>query len=320
MADYYIIGGDQKEYGPSTAEELGKWIAEGRLNGQSKTRLNGTTEWKTLEAFPELARYLRPPELLGGTSAPPVENARSWVEQINAQQPSVEIGKCLASSWKLLLENFGLLFGASFLVWLLTSVLQFVPGIGGILSMFFKGVLHAGLYMVILNRIRGRSAVVGDIFVGFSLALGQLALTSFLTSFLSSSAGACCLVLPGLYLMVAWTFSIPLVVDKRLEFWTAMETSRKVLTRVWFAMFGLILIAYLPVVVATAFMDVKLFSEMLPFIQKVMNSGTTDPTQFMQMGMQLAGKSMGLIIMTKVVMLVNLPFAAGALMYAYENI
>jgi hypothetical protein len=33
MPTYKIIGGDQKQYGPISADELRQWIAEGRLSG-----------------------------------------------------------------------------------------------------------------------------------------------------------------------------------------------------------------------------------------------------------------------------------------------
>jgi hypothetical protein len=51
---YKIIGADGKEYGPITADQLRKWIAEGRANGQTRVLVDGTTEWKTLSEFPEL--------------------------------------------------------------------------------------------------------------------------------------------------------------------------------------------------------------------------------------------------------------------------
>jgi len=35
---YTIIGGDQKEYGALSAEDMRKWIAEGRLNAQTFTK------------------------------------------------------------------------------------------------------------------------------------------------------------------------------------------------------------------------------------------------------------------------------------------
>jgi prepilin-type processing-associated H-X9-DG protein len=50
---YKLIGGDGLEYGPVTAEQLRQWIAEGRLNKQSRIQADGG-EWKPLDEFPEL--------------------------------------------------------------------------------------------------------------------------------------------------------------------------------------------------------------------------------------------------------------------------
>lgn len=55
MANYIIIGGDQKEYGPITGNDVRKWIAEGRLNEQSLMKAESDAEWRQLSAFPEFA-------------------------------------------------------------------------------------------------------------------------------------------------------------------------------------------------------------------------------------------------------------------------
>ena len=49
---YKIIGTDQREYGPVTANELRKWIAEGRANGQTLVQEEGSS-WKPLSSWPE---------------------------------------------------------------------------------------------------------------------------------------------------------------------------------------------------------------------------------------------------------------------------
>ena len=54
---YYIIGADQKEYGPVAVEEIRTWIAEGRANGQTLARLEGGP-WKPLSTFPEFVSSL----------------------------------------------------------------------------------------------------------------------------------------------------------------------------------------------------------------------------------------------------------------------
>ena len=58
MMKYKIIGADQKVYGPVGADELRRWIQEGRANGESRVQPDGATEWQPLAAIPELAALL----------------------------------------------------------------------------------------------------------------------------------------------------------------------------------------------------------------------------------------------------------------------
>jgi hypothetical protein len=55
---YKILGADQKEYGPISLDQLKQWISEGRANAQTLVQLEGTTDWKPLSAYPELAGAL----------------------------------------------------------------------------------------------------------------------------------------------------------------------------------------------------------------------------------------------------------------------
>lgn len=52
---YKIIGADGKEYGPITAEQLKQWFTEGRVNTQTQVLAEGSTDWRPLGEFPELA-------------------------------------------------------------------------------------------------------------------------------------------------------------------------------------------------------------------------------------------------------------------------
>jgi uncharacterized membrane protein len=55
--------------------------------------------------------------------------------------------------------------------------------------------------------------------------------------------------IPAIYLSVSWKFTLPLIIDKELDFWTAMQTSRKQVGKHWWHVFGLtILISLLNVV------------------------------------------------------------------------
>jgi hypothetical protein len=55
---YKIIGADQKEYGPVSADQLRQWIAEGRVNGQTKVQAADATEWKAVADVPEFSEVL----------------------------------------------------------------------------------------------------------------------------------------------------------------------------------------------------------------------------------------------------------------------
>jgi hypothetical protein len=52
---YKIIGADQKEYGPITAEQLRQWLAEGRVSLQTRVLPEGATQWKVVGDLPEFA-------------------------------------------------------------------------------------------------------------------------------------------------------------------------------------------------------------------------------------------------------------------------
>jgi carbonic anhydrase len=48
---YKILGDDKKVYGPITAEELERWIAENRIDLKTLTQIVGQKQWRTLESF-----------------------------------------------------------------------------------------------------------------------------------------------------------------------------------------------------------------------------------------------------------------------------
>ena len=41
---YYILGGDGKEYGPASADQIREWIRERRANAQTRIRAENSTE------------------------------------------------------------------------------------------------------------------------------------------------------------------------------------------------------------------------------------------------------------------------------------
>lgn len=57
---YYIIGSDQKEYGPVSAAQIRQWFTEGRLHRAMPARPASEKEWKTLGDLLEFADLFPP--------------------------------------------------------------------------------------------------------------------------------------------------------------------------------------------------------------------------------------------------------------------
>ena len=68
---YKIIGTDGRPYGPVSAEEMRRWIAENRVNAQTQVQMEGSQEWKPLGSFSEFASGLNavPPPIVPPPSA-----------------------------------------------------------------------------------------------------------------------------------------------------------------------------------------------------------------------------------------------------------
>jgi hypothetical protein len=319
---YRIIGGDQKQYGPVSTDEVRAWIAEGRLNAQSLAWAEGEADWKPLSAFPEFADALRAkaaPQF--PQAALPPGTARDYEAHILALPPQLRIGHCVERAWALLKANFGLLFGAS-LIYGLIGLCQLIPGIG-LVYWIFKGVFEGGLYLVFIRRIRGQPAAVSDVFAGFNIAFAQLLLAGVVGGLLGA-LGMCCCLLPGIYLVIAWTFGLPLVVDKRLEFWSALELSRKVVTRVWFEVFGLTLLVFLPLIIGAGLLYTfgggSSSWATANAIEQILSSGHPDMQELAKLMWSMVASNLLINFCVRVIAIINLPFAVGALMYAYEDL
>lgn len=273
---YKIIGGDQKEYGPVSVEQVLEWVREGRANGGTLVQSEESDEWRPLSEYPEFAAAVSPP---AASTAPP-GGSFSSVLQTRTQtqgQPSpwgrrepevyydFSILDCYSRSWSLFKTNWSLFVTSTLLVLILGLGLGLIPIIGVFASVILYGPLYGGLYLLYLRTIRGDRPQLQDLFEGFSNAFIQLMLGGvipnllvFLSSILFFAAvlmtagrvipegmGMILMIIglmPAIYLGVAWSFTLPLIIDRGMEFWPAMEVSRRAISVHWFKMFFLFLL------------------------------------------------------------------------------
>jgi hypothetical protein len=243
---YKIIGADGQHYGPASAEQIRAWIHSGRADAQTLAQAESTAEWKPLSAFPEFADALAakaaPPPHPPSSGAPALpgvtgQGTEGWANEVLARDYDLDIFSCFGRAFERLQNEFWPIVGVSAVVLLLLTAAG-ATGVGIVLS----GPLTGGLFLYYLKLIRGQKADMEDALSGFTLAFLQLFLGMLVSGLLTVVGIAFCLI-PGIYLAVAWKLALPLIIDKRMEFWPAMELSRKVVTRQWWAFFGLVILA-----------------------------------------------------------------------------
>jgi hypothetical protein len=157
---------------------------------------------------------------------------------------SVDIGHAVSRGINLVTQNLGLTIGATWVAIILAAGVHLVPIVGWIAGIVLAPTLVGGLQYLFIRRIRGDAVTVGDLFAPFNNANAviHLALAGLLAA-VFVSLGMLALIVPGVYLAVCYTFALPLVLDKQLEFWPAMEVSRRVVHRHWWTIFGVVLVS-----------------------------------------------------------------------------
>jgi predicted Ser/Thr protein kinase len=242
---------------------LGKFAPPSSRKVEVDVRLDDVV-LRALEKDPEL-RYQHASQvktavdtIASSAAPPPTSDAKAMADDILARDYELNIGSCLRRGWKLFRANFWPFVGITALLIALMGFASSVGGatlrhgpvrggsveIGSWLAVLISGPLAGGMYLYLLKKIRGEKATVETVFSGFSNRFLHLFLGGFV-SHLLIWIGFLCLVLPGIYLLVAWTFTLPLIADKQLDFWSAMELSRKVVTKHWWKFLGFTLVCAL---------------------------------------------------------------------------
>ena len=58
---FKIIGGDGKQYGPVSVDQIRQWLVDGRANSETLAQVDGSADWKPLGQYSEFAATAPPP-------------------------------------------------------------------------------------------------------------------------------------------------------------------------------------------------------------------------------------------------------------------
>jgi uncharacterized membrane protein len=87
-----------------------------------------------------------------------------------------------------------------------------------------------------IRRAAGQDIKFNQIFIAFNNPVPVI-ITGILMMLLVY-AGVLLLILPGIYLAFAYTLALPLVLERGLSPWQALQASRKAISQHWFKVFG----------------------------------------------------------------------------------
>lgn len=184
------------------------------------------------------------------------------VERGLAGDYQITIGGVISEAWaaikgqKLLLNGAGAVLFMIVLVYIaVAAAIDFALGvpageasvIGAVLDLLINlayyaiyGVTTAGLVVLGAKVSMHLPAGVAELFRFTNKLLKALA--TYILMVIMVLLGFVLLVIPGIYLSVAYLFALPLAVEKNLSPWQALETSRKAVTHRWFTVAGAFLV------------------------------------------------------------------------------
>lgn len=111
----------------------------------------------------------------------------------------------------------------------------YIPDYALVFGVFLAAPLTAGYFLAANKITQGLFLVYSDFFKGFQYYV-PLVLVNLVGQVLTA-LGLIALIIPGIYLLVAYLFSSLMVLFGGCEFWNALENSRKLIQVKWFKFF-----------------------------------------------------------------------------------
>ncbi len=105
---------------------------------------------------------------------------------------------------------------------------------------FIQGPLAAGFFIYCMKRTLGRRGDFADLFAGFNVFIPTLVASLVIGLFVFVGTLFC--IIPGIVVAAMYKFTYLFIVDKRMDFWPAMQASHAVVKNDYFG-FTMFLIA-----------------------------------------------------------------------------
>lgn len=127
-----------------------------------------------------------------------------------------QTGRWISQGWEAVKSDLGMFV-------LMTIIMA---AVNGAVPFLLQGALTGGFQAAFKRKFRGQKAELSDLFLGFQRFGSTIA--AHLVILIFVFLGLLCLIIPGIVLMVMYTFTYLFVIEKRLGYWEAMRASHAV--------------------------------------------------------------------------------------------
>jgi uncharacterized membrane protein len=145
-----------------------------------------------------------------------------------------QTGRWIGEGWRLVKADLGTFFLLALVFSLLNAA---VP-------VLLQGPLFVGFHLFCMKKLFGRRAEFADLFTGFNFFVPSL--VASLAIGLLVGVGVLFCIIPGLVIAAMYKFVYLFILDKRMDFWPAMQASHAVVKNDYFG-FTLFLLAMIGV-------------------------------------------------------------------------
>jgi uncharacterized membrane protein len=146
-------------------------------------------------------------------------SATTWTPPVGVQS---QTGRWIGAGWQLVKDDLG----NYVLLALIFTVLN------GMVPLILQGPLVAGFHIFTMKKLTGRQAEFADLFKGFNFFIPTLVASLLIALFTSLGVVLC--IIPGLVIAAMYKFTYLFIVDKRMDFWPAMQASHAIVKQDYF--------------------------------------------------------------------------------------
>jgi len=129
-------------------------------------------------------------------------------------------GRWIGAGWSMVQADLGNIV----LISLVFVLLSGVP--------LIQGALIAGFHLYFVKRLMNRPAEFADLFKGFNVFIPTLVASIIIGLFVFGGTLLC--IIPGLVVAAMYKFTYLFIIDKRMDFWPAMQASHNVVRNDYF--------------------------------------------------------------------------------------